>query len=299
MGALSHEKFTLSQNISTTNPTSVCGGTQPEIMTSAADAGENSGGHSIMSTVKENPNDDISVFDWRSLLRATQSTESTSKHLCSITSASGNLNNSKPAELGSLSTEEQGPFKSNEPQGVTSQALAGTSESLQSTTDSSFISSSFISGNFEISQPEILQTTYAGIHSPHFSMLSPMAKSEALSRTSQTTQTLASLFTSKTSKLSGNLRNMQHLASLRRTIGKNRWQSKKRQRGQLGASSHRGRSVSTVERSQHISGGTEMSAAIDLEQNYVMAWEVTLFKKKKKNYPCNSIFFFFFGFSKP
>ncbi|XP_030939687.1 mediator of RNA polymerase II transcription subunit 25-like [Quercus lobata] len=239
MGALSPEKFTLSQNTSTTNPTSVCGGTPPEIMTSAADAGENSGGHSIMSTVKETPHDDTSVFDWRSLLRATQSTESTSKHLCSITSASGNLNNSKPAELGSMSTKEQGPSKSNEPQGVTSQALAGTSESLQSTTDSSFMSSSFISG---ISQPEILQTTYAGIHSPHFSMLPPMAKSEALSGTLQTTQTSASSFTSNTSKLSGNLRTMQPLASLRRTIGNNRLQSKKRQRGQLGVSSHRGRS---------------------------------------------------------
>ncbi|KAF3958364.1 hypothetical protein CMV_016722 [Castanea mollissima] len=281
MGALSPEKFTLSQNTSTTNPTSVCGGTPPEIMTSAADAGENSGGHSIMSTVKENPHDDTSVFDWRSLLRATQSTESTSKHLCSITSASGNLNNSKPAELGSMSTEVQGPSKSNESQGVTSQALAGTSESLQSTTDSSFISSSFISGNFEISQPEILRTTYAGIHSPHFSMLSPIAKSEALSGTSQTTQNLASLFTSKTSKLSGNLRNMQHLASLRRTIGKNRLQSKKRQRGQLGVPSHRGRSVSIVKRSQHISGGTEMSAAIDLEQNYVKAWEGDISAKRK------------------
>ncbi|KAK7839910.1 mediator of rna polymerase ii transcription subunit 25, partial [Quercus suber] len=278
MRALSPEKFTLSQNTSTTNPTSVCGGTPPEIMTSAADAGENSGGHSIMSTVKENPHDDTSVFDWRSLLRATQSTESTSKHLCSITSASGNLNNSKPAELGSTSTKEQGPFKSNEPQGVTSQALAGTSESLQSTTDSSFMSSSFISG---ISQPEILQATYAGIHSPHFSMLSPMAKSEALLGTSQTTQTSASSFTSNTSKLSGNLRTMQPLASLRRTIGNNRLQSKKRQRGQLGVSSHRGRSVSIVERSQHISGGTEISAAIDLEHNYVMAWEGDISAKKK------------------
>lgn len=277
MGALSPEKFTLSQNTSTTNPTSVCGGTPPEIMTSAADAGENSGGHSIMSTVKENPHDDTSVFDWRSLLRATQSTESTSKHLCSVNSASGNLNNSKPAELGSMSTKEQGPSKSNEPQGVTSQALAGTSESLQSTTDSSFISSSFISGNFEISQPEILRTTYAGIHSPHFAMLSPMAKSEALAGASQMTQTSASSFTSKTSKLSGNLRTMQPLASLRRTIGNNRLQSNKRQRGQLGVTSHRGRSVSIVERSQHISEGTEISAAIDLEHNYVMAWEVTFF----------------------
>ncbi|KAK9996420.1 hypothetical protein SO802_021106 [Lithocarpus litseifolius] len=271
MGAHSPEKFTLSQNTSPTNPTSVCG----------ADAGENSGGHSIMSTVKENPHEDTSVFDWRSLLRATQSTESTSKHLCSITSASGNLNNSKPAELGSMSTKEQGPSKSNEPQGVTSQALAGTSESLQSTTDSSFISSSFMSGNFEISQPEILRTTYAGIHSPHFSMLSPMAKSEALLGTSQTIQTLASSFTSKTSKLSGNLRTMQPLASLRRTIGNNRLQSKKRQRGQSGVSSHKGRSVSIVERSQHITGGTEISAAIDLEHNYVMAWEGDVSAKKK------------------
>jgi hypothetical protein len=73
-------------------------------MISAAEAGENSRGHSTMSIVKE------STQDWESFLRTPQNALNIRKQLRAFFSASGNLNNSNPAELGDLRTVQ--PFES-------------------------------------------------------------------------------------------------------------------------------------------------------------------------------------------
>jgi hypothetical protein len=246
MVELNPRQVTLSQNTSLANPTAVNGSTkgklaqQHQIMTSAAEAEENFGGHSTMSIVKESPHEETPVFDWKAFLMDPESAPNTSTHLCTISSASGNLDNSKPAGLGTMSTE---------PQGV----------------------------------------TYAGIHSPHLSMLSPIAKSEVLLGTSQTTQnTTIGLFTSKASNIPGNLRNVQPFTSFQRTIGNENLRSRLSQGGQSSVSSSAGPSVSAV-------GEKENNNATDLDykhDRYVTAWEVTIFILNKEITLTTQIFMF-------